>query len=98
MTVPERFQLVDFNGGLYAAHAIMLGEFDGWNLLWQWVKGNDRFDFNLDKTANMDGMLEEHINLQNYFNWRKAPGAYNDPSTILQIDLLIPIKEREMKS
>jgi Predicted transcriptional regulators len=84
-----------FPGGLYAAHGIMLGEWDRWSLLWQWIETSARFDFNLDRTAGMDGMMEEHINPHHYFQWRKSPDAYKDPSAILQIDLLIPIKERE---
>lgn len=85
-----------FSGGLYAAHSIMLGEWDRWSLLWVWIENNNRFNFNFDKTAGMDGMMEEHVNTHYYFKWRKAPEASKDPSVILQIDLLIPIKEKEM--
>ena len=83
-----------FPGGLYAAHGIMLGEWDRWSLLWQWIENSERFDFNFDNTAGMDGMMEEHLNPQSYFKWRKMPQAYRDPSGLLQIDLLIPIKEK----
>ena len=103
ITIPDNMEVSTpltkkyFSGGLYAAHGIMLGEWDRWNLLWQWIENSNRFDFNLDKAAGMDGMMEEHLNPQNYFKWRKMPDAYKDPSVILQIDLLIPIKEKEMK-
>jgi len=100
ITIPDGMEISaplskkHFPGGLYAAHGIMLGEWDRWGLLWQWIENSKRFDFDLDHTAGMDGMMEEHINPQRYFEWRKLPDAYKDPSAVLQIDLLIPIQER----
>ena len=94
MEIPGPLTKKYFPGGLYAAHGIMLGEWDRWDLLWKWIEDSDMFDFNLDNTAGMDGLMEEHLNMHNYFKWRKMPDAYKDPSGILQIDLLIPIKEK----
>jgi DNA-binding transcriptional MerR regulator len=97
MTIPEDMEVSPpyikkfFPGGQYAAHGIILGEWDRWNLLWKWIENSDRFDFNLDQTAGMEGMMEEHLN---YWNWYTFSLSNDGDDETKQLDLLIPIKER----
>lgn len=97
MTIPEDMEVSPpyikkfFPGGQYAAHGIILGEWDRWNLLWKWIENSDRFDFNLDQTAGMEGMMEEHLN---YWNWYTFSLSNDGDDKTKQLDLLIPIKEK----
>ncbi len=77
-----------FSGGLYAAHMIPMGAFEEWEWLSDWVGRSDKYDFNYGKPECMSHCLEEHLN---YINYVCRPE--NNPYE-LQLDLLIPIKEK----
>lgn len=89
MTVEPPFQKKAYAGGLYAAHTVTFGEFEKWHWLWAWVEASDKFMLNLGDPACMDGLLEEHFN---YFNQYQLKHFDKDR---FQMDLLIPIKEKE---
>lgn len=88
MEVPEQFEKKKFKGGLYAAHMIPIGAFEEWQWLADWVKQNHKYEMIPGDPENMFGWLEEHLNYVNYVQLPK-----NEPYD-LQLDLLIPIRER----
>ncbi len=95
MEVPEPLVKKQFYGGLYAAHAISMDEFDHWGLLADWVFQNNpdyesawgekRCDL---PDAEMDWALEEQLN---FFHNVQDP---NFNSEKMQLDLLFPIKKK----
>ncbi len=91
MNVPSPLVKKTFEGGLYAAHKIILGDFHEWEWLCDWVKTNSKFDDNSlnDGGECMNGLLEEHLNHLYYMslNWPE-----DAPS---QLDLLFPIKPKQ---
>jgi DNA-binding transcriptional MerR regulator len=89
MDVPEPLVKKHFDGGLYAAHMIPLGAFEEWEWLFKWVQENEKYEYNGNWNGmNMFGCLEEHLN---YVNRVKR----SDPeSEGMQLDLLLPIKEK----
>jgi hypothetical protein len=95
VTIPEDMDLHPpmtkkcFTGGLYAAHTIVFGDFEKWHWLWEWVENNPQFEINLGDPECMDGSIEEHLNYFNQYNLK------NFDKDKFQMDLLIPIKERE---
>ena len=95
VTIPEDMELTppfikkQYEGGLYAAHTIIFGDFEKWNWLWAWVEGNEKFELNLGDAACMDGLIEEHYNYFNQYNLK------NFDKDNFQMDLMIPVKERE---
>ena len=89
MEVPKQFVKKQFKGGLYAAHMIPMGAFEEWSWLSEWVANSDKYEVNPGAAECMCGCLEEHIN---YINYVKLP---KNASYDLQLDLLIPIKEKE---
>lgn len=88
LEVREPFKKDYFKGGLYAAHAITIGAFEEWNWLWNWVNESGQFTFNLGATECMDGLLEEHLNTYNHYKLQQFDERK------IQLDLLIPIKEK----
>ena len=95
VTIPDDFEIPSplvkkrFNGGLYAAHMIPFGAFEEWGWLMEWVQNNEKYEFNGDwNNANQWGCLEEHLNYVNrvHLTDSEADG--------MQLDLLVPIKER----
>lgn len=89
MDVPSYLVKKQFKGGLYAAHMIPMGAFDEWQLLSKWVEENDKYEFRFSDDDGMcGGCLEEHLNYVNYV-LRPSDKPYD-----LQLDLLIPIKEK----
>lgn len=88
MEIPKQFAKKVFMGGLYAAHMIPIGAFEEWGWLFEWVEQNDKYEANLGDPECMSGCLEEHLN---YVNYVRRPE--NEPYD-LQLDLLIPIKEK----
>ena len=95
VTIPDELNVAPpftkkyFVGGLYASYTITFGEFEAWHRLWKWVENNSRFDLNLGDSECMDGLMEEHLNYFNQYNLKSF-----DKSKF-QMDLLIPIKEKE---
>ncbi len=89
MEVPKPFVKKQFEGGLYAAHMITLGNFHEWEWLSNWVNSdNPLYEANLadDNGEIMGGALEEHLNYAYYssLNWPESDAH--------QLDLLFPIK------
>lgn len=92
MDIPEPLEKKHFNGGLYAAHMITLGNFHEWEWLCNWVNiDNPKYEANTidDNGENMCGLLEEHLNYVYYsnLNWPESDEH--------QLDLLFPIKLKE---
>lgn len=89
MEVSAPFVKKHFEGGLYAAHMIPMGEFEEWNSLMEWGNTNDKYKPNLtqDDGECMYGLLEEHLNLKNMYRLSGDDQNY-------QIDLLMPIREK----
>ena len=96
MEVPAPLEKRRFSGGLYAAHMIKMGDFHEWNWLIKWVYNSDKYNYNgeLDSNGNMTdgehmhGLLEEHLNYINHVN---LPNTEPDG---MQLDLLMPVKEK----
>ncbi|MCL2404400.1 MAG: effector binding domain-containing protein [Defluviitaleaceae bacterium] len=87
-TVPAPFTKKYFCGGLYAAHMIPAGAFEEWGWLMKWVLSNAKYEFNGDwNNPNQWGCLEETLNYTNRIKSAQSDG--------LQLDLLVPIKERK---
>lgn len=90
VTIPDDFDVKPpfvkkkFEGGLYCAYMIYMGNFDEWSRLYQWAIDNEKYE--LDKSIK-PSCLEEHLN---YIN--KFMGSPEDSS--IQLDLLLPIKEK----
>lgn len=88
MEIPKQFAKKYFKGGLYAAHMIPIGAFEEWGWLFKWVEQSDKYEVNPGDPECMSGCLEEHLNYVNYVR-RPVNELYD-----LQLDLLIPIKEK----
>lgn len=89
MELPEPLVKKHFEGGLYAAHMIPMGNFHEWEWLCNWVlNDNPKYEPNWveDGGECMGGLLEEHINYINHVN---LPQSEPDD---MQLDLLFPIK------
>ncbi|MCL2060190.1 MAG: effector binding domain-containing protein [Oscillospiraceae bacterium] len=96
VTIPEDMEVSaplvkkHFPGGLYAAHMIPMGAFEEWEWLFKWSENNAKYEYNGTGSGdNMFGCLEEHLNYKNNVASIKN-GVYDG----IQLDLLIPIKER----
>ena len=92
MEPPAPLVKKQFAGGLYAAHMIEMGNFHEWQWLADWVDNSEKYEFNgaLDNGECMFGSLEEHLN---YVNHVKL-GVENTEPEGMQLDLLIPVKEK----
>lgn len=90
MDVPAPLIKKQFSGGLYAAYMIPMGAFEQWELLSSWVCNNNKYEYrgNWDP-HNMFGFLEEHLN---YIGHANLP---NTEPEQMQLDLLIPVQEKE---
>lgn len=89
MDVPAPLTKKHFAGGLYAAHMIRMGDFHEWSWLCEWAEKNEEYEPNWGDPDCMHGLLEEHLN---YINHVKL--ANSEPAG-MQLDLLLPIKERK---
>ena len=75
-----------FEGGLYAAHVIRMGDFHEWDWLDRWVRENGAYAYRGDgNPENMFGALEEHLNYYTHI----TEGERGE----VQLDLLIPVKQ-----
>ena len=95
VTIPENFDVAApltkkrFDGGLYASYMIPFGAFEEWAWFMEWITDSTKYDYRGDwNSANQFGCLEEHLNYVNRVHLDN-PGADG-----MQLDLLIPIKER----
>jgi DNA-binding transcriptional MerR regulator/DNA gyrase inhibitor GyrI len=90
MEVPAPLTKKRFPGGLYAAHTIAMGEFDDWMKLFDWVNASEKYQFagDMQDQEHMCSLLEEHLN---YISHVKL---MNTEPEDMQLDLLMPVKER----
>lgn len=96
VTIPEDMEVKpplvkkSFEGGLFAAHMIQMGNFHEWGWLDRWVRENGRYVYRGDgNPENMFGSLEEHLN---YITHVQKPGEMPPD---MQLDLLIPVRDRD---
>jgi len=97
VTIPEDMEVSEplvkkhYDGGMYAAHMIKLGDFHEWKWLMNWVNDSKKYESNCldDNGETMYGLLEEQLNFVYYcnLNWPDEDEH--------QLDLLYPIKLRE---
>ena len=92
VTIPEGFGVPaplvkkHFNGGMYCAHMIPIGAFEEWALLEKWMSESPKYEYNgKGCPSNMFDSLEECLNYVN---------CYDKPWDNVQLDLLIPIREK----
>ncbi len=90
MEVPPPLTKKQFAGGLYAAHMIAMGNFHEWEWLFEWVSKNERYEFagDMQDQEHMCGLLDEHLNYVSHIHLDST-----EPED-LQIDLLMPVRER----
>lgn len=89
MDVPAPLEKKYFKGGLYAAYAIPFGAFEMWDALNRWVSESTRYAYRGDWNENtMFDWLEEHLNFVNHVKLE------NSEPEGMQLDLLIPIREK----
>lgn len=101
VSIPEDMEVAppllkkQFRGGLYAAHAIKIGDFDRWLDLQDWVNESEKYQSDANSirctphTKGLNGYLEERLN---YFHNVQDP-EYDGGA--LQLDLLLPVKPVE---
>ena len=87
MDVPPPLTKKRYGGGLYAAHAITMGNFHEWDWLCGWVRSNPDYEpANVDDGGEtMGGLLEEALSFLYNTTLEKTVGER-------QLDLLFPIK------
>lgn len=88
MDVPEPLEKKHFDGGLYAAHMIAMGNFNEWEWLMDWVGTQEDYVFAGDMAdqEHMCGLLEEHLNYLTHL------AAGNTEPEGMQLDLLMPLR------
>lgn len=93
MEVPEPLIKKHFEGGLYAAHTIVLGNFHEWQWLHEWVDKSNKYVSNTldDSGEYMHGLLEEGLNYiyHAHLGWPDSDEH--------QLDLLYPVKLKDKK-
>lgn len=90
LDVPVPLVKKHFAGGLYAAHMIAMGNFNEWEWLFDWVNKNEKYEFagDLRDQEHMCGLIDEHLNYVSHIYL-----DITEPED-LQLDLLMPVKER----
>ena len=93
LEIPAPLEKKQFNGGLYAAHMISFGSFNEWDAFLEWIMKNEKYEFagDLQDQEHMCGLMEEHLNFYNHI-------AHDVDLDHLQLDLLMPIREKERQS
>lgn len=86
MEVPHPFVKKQFAGGVYGAYPIKTWDND-WELLIAWANQHEKYEFAQGDIDKMLGILEEHLNVMGKY-------ALPDVKHDMQIDLLIPLRER----
>lgn len=86
MIVPEEMEKKHFEGGLYFAHCIKMGDFHEWREFYNYAMNNEEYEIERREPLGMDGAMEEELNAYSYYQ-RKDKNPMNK-----QLDLLIPIK------
>ena len=93
VTIPEDMEVSapltkkQFEGGLYAAHCIKMGDFHEWHDFNQAIEKHDEYVIDRREPLGMGGLLEEHLNAYNHYK--------NDEMNFIQLDLLIPIEKKD---
>ncbi|MCL2078334.1 MAG: effector binding domain-containing protein [Oscillospiraceae bacterium] len=94
MEVPPPLVKRKFSGGLYAAHVLREWDFQDWRRLGEWVNASEKYAndwgsprWESKETKAGEG-FEEILNFYNY--------TQNSKMENLQLDLLFPIKEKEV--
>jgi len=91
-TIPEDMEVEaplkkkHFDGGLYAAHCIKMGDFHEWEGFIRQVLESEEYEGDWREPRGMDGLLEEELNI--YTN--VVEGTREN----IQLDLLFPIKKK----
>lgn len=91
-TIPEDMEVEEplkkryFDGGLYAAHCIKMGDFHEWEGFTRQVMESREYEPDWREPEGMGGCLEEELNIYSNVTGRKSEN--------IQLDLLIPIKKR----
>ena len=94
VTIPEDFEVPaplvkkQFAGGLYAAHAIKMGDFHEWGTFFERMNADPLYEVQWREPFGMGGCLEEHLNAHRYYE------KGEDSREFIQLDLLIPIREK----
>ncbi|MDL2318514.1 effector binding domain-containing protein [Eubacteriales bacterium OttesenSCG-928-A19] len=90
MEVPAPLTKKHFPGGRYAAHMIQGDNFGDWDLMVDWVKASEQYEFagDFQDQEHMCGLLEEMLD---YIHRVQRGG--NQPD--MQLDLLMPIREKK---
>lgn len=88
MDVPMPLKKKYFEGGLYAAYCIKMGNFEEWKLIGEWVENSSEYAYERREPFGMGGSMEEHLNAYTYYATQREQAQFK------QLDLLIPIKER----
>ena len=93
VTIPDDMEVKEplikkkFAGGFYGAHCIEMGNFDEWQLVFDWIDKSDDYEYDIREPYGMSGLLEEKLcYFENFLN--------NSGKARLQLDLLIPIKKK----
>lgn len=89
MDISAPFVKKHFTGGLYGAHMIPMGAFEEWNWLYEWANTHEKYEISWGDPEYMYGCIEEHLNAIHHYLW-----SHEECDKNLQLDLLIPIKER----
>lgn len=89
LEVPSPLSKKQFEGGLYAAHMIAMGNFNEWEWLFDWVNSSEKYEFagDMKDQEHMCGLLDEHLNYSSHIK------SGNTEPEEMQLDLLMPIKE-----
>lgn len=86
MEIQEPYVKKTFDGGLYAAHCIKMGDFHEWEPFFQLMQQDEEYETDPREPFGMGGCLEEELNIYTAFTEENA--------STKQLDLLIPIKKR----
>lgn len=87
MEVKEPYVKKHFNGGLYAAHCIKMGDFHEWRTFIELLQKHEEYEIEWRAPEGMGGCMEEELNI--YTNILEGTKIGAD-----QLDLLVPIKRK----
>lgn len=93
LEVPPPFVKKQFAGGLYGAYMIPMGAFEKWNQLYEWAEHHEKYEIVWGDPACMSGLMEEHLNAMQHYLW-----SHEECEQQLQLDLLLPIREKQQKN
>jgi hypothetical protein len=102
IVVQAPFKKQKFLGGLFCSIMRPLAPIElfmeGWQKLYTWIIEHNKYEIVAGDPEKMNGMMNEHLNWFNKFSQINDP---SDPASkvldeeSLQLDLLIPIKEKK---